>query len=151
MNLYRKAFGMIHERPLTGHGIGSFYLKSVNYARADDPYATVPNFAHNFLLQFAAELGVPAAFLLAALIGYALVRGYRHSLRTLRTPGSDLTIFGLTMAVTAYLITQMTANALNIYPSNQFFFWFLVAAILMLPVPSADKASGPGLPSAAIC
>lgn len=34
------------------------------------------------------------------------------------------------MALVAYLITQMTANALNIYVSNQFFFWFLMAAAL---------------------
>ncbi|MFZ5494484.1 MAG: O-antigen ligase family protein [Verrucomicrobiota bacterium] len=146
MNLYHKALGMIQEHPLTGHGIGSFYLQSLNYARAGDPYATVPNFAHNFLLQFAAELGVLAALLPAALIGFALVRGYRCSLRALRKPGSDLTILGLTMALTAYLLTQMTANALNIYPSNQFFFWFLVAALFQLSLkketPSAPTADG---------
>ena len=39
-------------------------------------------------------------------------------------------VLGVTMALVAYLITQMTANALNIYISNQFFFWFLMAALL---------------------
>ncbi len=145
MNLYHKALGMIQEQPLTGHGIGSFYLKSVQYAQDGDLYAAVPDFAHNFLLQFAAELGVPAALLLAALIGFTLIRGYRLSRQAIQMPGSDLTVLGVTMALTAYLITQMTANALNIYPSNQFFFWFLVAAISQLslknetsPAPTAN-------------
>lgn len=35
---------------------------------------------------------------------------------------------GVTMALGAYLLTQMTANSLNVYVSNQFFFWFLMAA-----------------------
>jgi O-antigen ligase len=144
MELYHKALGMIREKPLAGHGIGSFYLSSVYYARADDPLGIVPNFAHNFILQFAAELGVPAALLLVTLIVLALIQSYRCSLRVLRAPGNDLNLFGLTIALTTYLITQMTANALNIYPSNEYFFWFLMAALFTWPGIQPDKTSKPG-------
>ena len=183
VDLYKKAFGMIQEHPLTGHGIGSFYLTSVRFARPGDPYADRPEFAHNFLLQMAAELGVPAAALFAALLGAALWRGYRAARSLTEVPGSiplrrgfggqesqvsriqppttaapqigssvpsaespekadtiltpdscllspQHEMLAVTMALTAYLLTQMTANSLNVYVSNQFFFWFLMAAVL---------------------
>ena len=173
LNLYHKAIGMIREHPFVGHGIGSIYLTSVRFAQPGDPYAEVPNFAHDFLLQMAAELGTPAAALFAALIGTALWRGYRAARSLAEVPGSKSQVsrlqppttaapqigssvpsaespekadtiltpdscllspqhemLAVTMALTAYLITQMTANALNIYVSNQFFFWCLMAALL---------------------
>jgi O-antigen ligase len=192
INLYQKAVGMTQEHPFIGHGIGSIYLTSVRYARPGDPWADVPDFAHNVFLQVAAELGVPAAALFAALIGTALWRGYRAArsrcgdrrgkreeeraevvsesesesegakagqtygateLRsdgatrsesskespekadTIRTPDFCLLspqheMLAVTMALTAYLLTQMTANSLNVYLSNQFFFWFLMAGAL---------------------
>ena len=45
------------------------------------------------------------------------------------------------MALVAYLITQMTANALNIYVSNQFFFWFLMAALFSFNTESVAAYS----------
>ncbi len=150
-NLYYKTVGMIREHPFVGHGIGSIYLTSVRFARPGDPYADIPNFTHNFLLQMAAELGVPAAALFAALIGCALHRGYRRwkiedrraNAEAIRSPVSGIryhehAMLGVTMALVAYLITQMTANALNIYISNQFFFWFLMAAVLSFNTESAE-------------
>jgi O-antigen ligase len=145
LDLYYKTLGMIREHPFVGHGIGSIYLTSVRFARPGDPYDAIPNFAHNFLLQMAAELGVPVATLFLALILFTLWQGYRRSgaRRKFQVPSpfaeasadkssklQDLELLGVTMALTAYLITQMTANALNIYVSNQFFFWFLMAAVL---------------------
>ena len=134
-NLYHKTVGMIREHPFIGHGIGSTYLTSVRFARPGDPYADIPNFAHNFLLQMAAELGIPVAALFLALILFTLWQGYKSSgaREKFQVPSAkfqDLEMLGVTMALTAYLITQMTANALNIYVSNQFFFWFLMAALL---------------------
>ena len=192
-NLYYKTVGMIRDHPFVGHGIGSIYLTSVRFARPGDPYADRPDFAHNVFLQVAAELGVPAAALFAALIIFALWKGFRkwkaegekwkvegekrkaesgsHDGRTVKlsngqpvdgstvgryhgnygrtgrqsdgqpvedstvgryhgTTEDGLTILGVTMALTAYLLTQMTANSLNVYVSNQFFFWFLMAGAL---------------------
>jgi O-antigen ligase len=141
--LYKKAVGMIRELPLTGHGIGSFYLTSVRFSDPGDPNASIPNFSHNFLLQLAAEMGVPIAILFVMFVGYALGLAYRSSNAAIRRinvrtiPALEVglrarknAIFGAMMALTAYLITQMTANALNIYISNQFFFWFLMSAAI---------------------
>ena len=140
LNLYHKAIGMIRERPLLGHGIGSFYLSSPGYAKTGDPYAPVPDFAHNVFLQIAAEQGVVVAALFAGLIGWTLWRGVRAWQATggrqaVIIPGDRnseerLTLLGTTLALGVYVQTNLTSNSLNIYASNQFFFWFLMAAVL---------------------
>jgi len=109
---------------------------SVNYAEPDDPYATKPDFAHNVFLQIAAEEGVPIAALFAGLIAWTLGCGFctwlRQRAATAKCSADALLILGATLALGAYLQTQMTANSLNVYVSNQFFFWFLMVAILAI-------------------
>jgi len=145
LNLYRKATAMISRRPLSGHGIGSFYLTSMDFARPGDPHAGEPDFAHNFLLQVAAELGLPAAVLLAGLVTWGLWSGIRAWLRRRQEEPSPsagaLTLLGATFSLGAYLQTQLTANSLNVYASNQFFFWFLLAALLAMSSPDRGPDS----------
>ncbi len=148
-DLYHKAFGMIRERPLLGHGVGSFYLSSPRYAKAGDPYAPIPNFAHNVFLQIAAEQGVVVAALFAGLIGWTLWRGVRAWQTTGgrqapvipgdRNSEERLTLLGTTLALGVYVQTNLTSNSLNIYASNQFFFWFLMAAVLSMTQGEAEK------------
>lgn len=131
--IYHKALGMIQNRPWTGHGVGSFYLTSPKFALKNDPVGAEPNFAHNFILQFAAELGIPATLLFCSLIGAAWYKGLRHTRAALKEKNGDRVPLALFLALTTYLITQMTANSLNIYVSHQFLFWFLIAALITLP------------------
>jgi O-antigen ligase len=148
LHLYQKAFGMIRERPLLGHGIGSFYLSSPRYAKANDPEPGL-NFAHNVFLQIAAEQGVLVAGLFAGLIGWTLRRGVRVWQKTggrqaaiipgERASQDRLTLLGTTLALGVYVQTNLTSNSLNIYASNQFFFWFLTAAVLGMTQGEAEK------------
>ena len=132
LDIYRKALGMIQSRPWAGHGVGSFFLISTKFASKDDPVGQKPEFAHNFILQFAAELGVPATLLLCGIISAALIKGFEHSKTVLRNEERDLTPLALFIAFFAYLVSQMTFGALNIYIGQQYFFWFLIAALLTL-------------------
>jgi len=145
--LYKKAARMIQRHPLVGHGIGSFYLTSVNYARPNDPGANIPDFAHNIFLQIAAEEGVPIAVLFGGLTAWTLGCGFRTWLRqkaaTAQCSADALLMLGATLALGAYLQTQMTANSLNAYDSNQFFFWFLMAAILAISAHERDRVTEP--------
>ena len=146
-DLYHKAFGMIRERPLLGHGIGSFYLSSPRYAKAGDHHG--PDFAHNVFLQIAAEQGVLVAALFAGLIGWTLWRGVRAWQATGgrqaaiipgdRNSEERLTLLGTTLALGVYVQTNLTSNSLNIYASNQFFFWFLMAAVLSMTQGDGEK------------
>ncbi len=131
--IYQKALGMIRSCPWTGHGSGSFYLTSPKFALKNDPMGAEPNFAHNFILQFASELGIPATLLFCSLIGAAWYKGYRLTRADLKAKNGNRVPLALFLALTTYLITQMTANSLNIYVSHQFLFWFLIAALLTLP------------------
>ena len=139
LDLYYKALGMIQSRPCTGYGVGSFFLTSTQFARVGDPVGSQPEFAHNFILQFAAELGVPATLLLLGLITAALLKGFKRSKAVLRDKERDLTPLALFVALFAYLVSQMTFGALNIYIGQQYFFWFLIAALLTLPNSQAEK------------
>ena len=147
LDLYHKAFGMTRERPLVGHGIGSFYLSSPRYAKAGDSHG--PDFAHNVFLQIAAEQGVLVAALFAGLIGWTLWRGVRAwqasgGRQAVIIPGDRnseerLTLLGTTLALGVYVQTNLTSNSLNIYASNQFFFWFLMAAVLSMTQGDGEK------------
>jgi O-antigen ligase len=130
---------MIQSRPWSGHGVGSFFLTSTKFASRNDPIGDKPEFAHNFILQFAAELGVPATLLLCGIIAVALLKGFEHSKAIIRNKERDLTPLALFIALFAYLVSQMTFGALNIYIGQQYFFWFLIAALLTLPNSQAEK------------
>ncbi len=159
-NLYHKALGMIEARPLWGHMIGSFYGSAAKYAAADDPFGTRPDFAHDVLLQVAAELGVPVALLFLALCGFTIYSGITkcpvsgrrarkisgnigtHSSHSMPYINAKiLPLLGAILALAVYLGTQMTANSLNVYASNQFFFWFLMAVVLLHPGPVAEASA----------
>ena len=122
-HLYFKAARMIAERPLTGHGVGSFYRSSMRYrgGGVSDPYKDQPEFAHNSLLQLTAELGIPAAALSLLLILCACQP-------VLQQRGGHCSI-ALFAALWAYITTQMTANSLNVYITNQIAFSVLLGAL----------------------
>lgn len=139
LNLYHKAAAMIAERPLIGHGIGAFYVTSTRYGSANDPAAGQPNFAHNTFLQFAAELGIPAVALFIGIIVIGVWQS--RSVIKLKDPDQKSSYFGVILGLNAYLFTQMTANSLNIYFSNQIIFWCLMAILANGNVSRASKTS----------
>jgi O-antigen ligase len=131
---YQRGYGMVAAHPLAGHGIGSFYLTGLKYASSTDPEPERPDFAHNIILQIATEQGVPIAALFAGLISWVLYSGirswYRQETTAKKSSAHALNALGVTLALGAYLETGMTGNSLNVYVSNQFFFWFLMAEVL---------------------
>ncbi len=114
LHYYRQAFGLIRARFWFGHGTGSSRRVS-------------GDFTHNFLLQSAVENGLPAmGFLLLGLGGAML-----PSLRALRRRVASVETKALLAAAITYLGTQLTANAINIYPTQVFFFWALLAMLYL--------------------
>lgn len=138
--LYRKAIGMVEARPIVGFGVGSFYRTSVTFAVPADPKGNIPDFAHNAWLQIATELGVPVAALFAVLCLHLLSSGW-HSRKSFSGDNDHSIPLAVTLALGAYMQTQMTANSLNVYASNQFFFWFLSSAILKISLCRKSRFS----------
>jgi O-antigen ligase len=130
-NLYEKAVAMIAERPFLGHGIGSFYLKSATYQFPVDPFTVIcdpgwparPNFAHDLFLQVAAELGLPCLGVFLALIAWGFLRG-AGSNSAQASPFLEAKV-----ALFAYIVSIAFNPSLNVYASNQFFFWLLLGTL----------------------
>lgn len=66
--LYERTAEMIMERPLTGHGLGTFQERFTQYRTADMPPYPDYDKAHNSYLDLAAGVGVPAALLVLAMM-----------------------------------------------------------------------------------
>lgn len=131
--LYRKGLAMIKDSPLTGHGIGKAYVTSPKFDQTPgDPGGKTPEFLHNSILQYSAELGIPAGIGLVVVVVISL-------LSFLKDPKPTETT-AVPWALACYILTQLTANSLNIYPTHQIFFWGLLASLLL--TPSKSESSG---------
>jgi O-antigen ligase len=122
--------------PFTGSGGGSFYGVFPNYQSPD-----LQGFhlhAHNDYLEIAVELGLPAALVLAAVAGLALVSAWLAQRR--RTPLYRGAGFAVTMTVLWAAIHSATDFNLQV-PANALTFVTLLALAFVsrgLPRPPSD-------------
>ncbi len=127
-----QALGMIREYPLTGTGVGSFYQVSRYYHFSQKAHPHRLENAHNYYLQFGAELGLPA---LAVFLSLLLVL-FRSAIPFLTLPPQDpsqvqqaqassgvLYLNGLIFGVSAFLSAMLTDHHL-LLSTHQFLFWF---------------------------
>jgi len=107
----------IEDFPLTGSGGGSFYGVFPNYQAPD--LVGYHDHAHNDYLEFAAELGIPAALVLAAFVCLALWNAWlvqrRRQTPLYRGAGFAVTMTALWAAIhsSTDFSLQMPANALT--------------------------------------
>jgi len=120
-----QALGIIREYPLTGSGIGTFYRISHFYHYSDTPHPERIENAHNYYLQFAADLGIPALLLLFSITYFVYTAGINNVLRDANFKNFRK---GLIFGLSAYLITMLTGHPL-LLSSQQFLFWFVIAVI----------------------
>ena len=69
------AVAMIHARPWTGFGLGTFRTAYPAYAPVD--FGAVVNHAHNDWAEWAADGGIPFALLLLSLAIWSIPAGFR--------------------------------------------------------------------------
>lgn len=94
--IFASAFELIRERPLLGVGMATFRRHS----------STPVLHAHNVLLSYATELGVPATAAFVFFVGSLLVSTVRN-LRTSRTPGYGLLAQATFVSLFAVLTLSM--------------------------------------------
>lgn len=102
--IYATAVRMIGDHPVLGVGAGNFSIASQRYGLADQdglPY----DHAHDVVLTFAAELGLPGIIALVWLLG-ALVGPFRRALRRRREP-YGLMRLGVAASFVAILIPSL--------------------------------------------
>ena len=137
--LWHRALSIIGQFPLTGSGIGTFYRISPSFQ--DVPINEMMDFyenAHNYFLQMAAELGIPALLVLSIILFHTYRSGYKNlTLYAESIPWRK----GLLLGLTAYLITCIFGHPL-LSSSQQFLFWFIVSRIAS-PVNLKEKKGTP--------
>ena len=131
--------------PLTGSGGGTFYGILPNFQPPD--MAGFTKHAHNDYLQFAAELGIPAAGVLMLVVALAMLKAFdaqRHS-------GSSLirgACFAVNMTIIWAALHSMTDFNLQI-PANALTFVTIIALAFVCPALSRRVArEAPPGPSA---
>lgn len=118
--LWSQALGILKEFPFTGSGVGSYFKISNYYSNNSSNSGELRN-AHNYYFQFAAELGIPALFLLLCILFFVFRTAFQ-------TPGNHHSK-GLLLGVSAYLLSMLTGHHL-ILSVQQFLFWFVLFAIV---------------------
>lgn len=88
--LYEGTLAMVRERPLAGHGVGSWQPRW--QARNADPALAEMNTAHHDWLQTAQQGGLPALALLAAVYAAWLKRGWQAQRVAPRDPAGGLVL-----------------------------------------------------------
>ena len=126
--LWMRAINIILDFPITGSGIGTFYRYSVLYQDWDTAiFRNAQENAHNYFLQFAADLGLPALIILLSIFFYSFKIGFRI---VAQDAENGPLVKGILFGVFAYLIGCITGYPL--FLTNQIFlFWFLMAALIV--------------------
>ena len=126
LSLWKRAINIILDFPITGTGVGTFYRHSVLYQDWDSPFfRDVQEHAHNYFLEFAADLGLPALIILLSIFFYSFKIGFAVISQDIE---NSTLIKGILFGALAYLITCVTGYPL--FQANQIFlFWFLMAVL----------------------
>ncbi len=148
--MWRAAAAMARDRPLLGSGLNTFGLLYPRYRPADERSSPEQPFAHNILLNAAAEGGVLglAAFLLT-LLG-AAAQGVRWLRRRDAHDGERLAAASVLAAVAALMVhQQLDGTAISFHIG--FGLWLLLAVLAVegghaMAVPPA-LSSAPSAPT----
>ncbi len=126
--MWNRAVNIIMDFPVTGSNIGSFYKISPSFQDLGiKEFRGIHENAHNYFLQFAAELGLPALIIFLLI----LLGAYQASKRTLCSqPGDEALLKGLVLGFSAYLITCLTGHPL-LLTNQQFLFWFILSSLVI--------------------
>lgn len=121
---WEKAIALLKQSPMTGSGVGSFYRLSKYIDQDGHQFSSFQENAHNYYLQFLAELGTPATILLLLLLLFALSPFDKTAQKS-----NHPWLLGLKLGVVCYLITILSNHSL-LLDKQQILFWFVIAVLL---------------------
>jgi O-antigen ligase len=140
--VWRDTGVLIRDYPLLGTGLGTYSWSSRHYQSSF--LGSIYGHAHNDYLEFAADIGIPAAVLLFGSLWVLVARVARRA-HLLRRSRDKIVAAGCAGAMAAILIHGITDFNLQI-PSNAFIFAWIAgtgAALLRKPVtdPTRERAA----------
>ncbi len=130
--LWEGSFDLISRRPFVGYGFDTFayFFPSVAPASLN----TLENFgdysdrAHNFILDYAISLGIPATVIFLSFIGFVLHMGVLSVWGEKKTER-----WSITLAFLSGLVGILTVNMFGFFVTTQWvYFWVFIAVILRI-------------------
>ncbi len=133
LDLWAAGLNMIKAHPLNGIGLGNFKFQVENYEHTADK---VDFIAHNAYLEYASELGIPAALLFVGMIAAAFFRLGRERKRLRSLPDDTLFLAcgGLQAGLIGYCLSVCFVSG-----EFQKLFWLAMFLSMAIP-PLADEA-----------
>lgn len=77
LNNYKLAFDLFSQKPIFGHGIGSWKVKSLKFQDLNNESLVIPYYVHNDFLQFLVELGIVGLALYLLLFVYLIIFSFK--------------------------------------------------------------------------
>ncbi|MDA9850540.1 O-antigen ligase family protein [Flavobacteriaceae bacterium] len=77
LNNYKLAFDLFSQKPIFGHGIGSWKVKSLKFQDLNNESLFIPYYVHNDFLQFLVELGIVGLALYLLLFVYLIIFSFK--------------------------------------------------------------------------
>jgi O-antigen ligase len=128
--LWTAAGAMIRAEPIEGIGLGRYFKDVSSYVGEGSQLIRPQENAHNYLLQLAAELGLPGVVLFLSVVGLAVGAGLRASRDPSRTTEDRRLTLAASAGVVAFLVTCLTGHSL-LLRDGQLAFWVLPACAWM--------------------
>lgn len=130
--IWKSTARMILDRPLTGHGIGTFALAYPRFRLSEyfahPKAANLTEHAHNELLEVAAEQGIPGLISLLAVWGVAIYYGIK-SVAVADNPISRRLLAGILAAALIFMLHGLIDVDLQFLP-NQLLLWLVIGILI---------------------
>jgi O-antigen ligase len=122
LSLYEEALKAIADRPILGHGAGTFSSVEPLYHSSSTPSNLIWDNAHSTLLEILVTLGIPATTLALVVLLYILSKLARTLLNTAEEATCLLTVLAITVAVSLHALVDFSLEiqAIALYVANLF-------------------------------
>jgi len=133
LNFYEIAFDLFREKPLIGHGVGSWKYESIGYKKSENNTVLIPYYTHNDFLQILVETGIIGLGIFSLIILYLV-----NCIFKLLKRDKDISVFII-------LFIFFFLNSMINFPSHrsqEFVPFILCCSLIMSKVEIEDKLNG---------
>ncbi len=133
LNFYSIAIELFNQKPIFGHGIGSWKYESLAYKKSEDNTVLIPYYTHNDFLQILVETGI-----IGLGIYFVILLSLFNNLLKLFKRDKNMSIF-IILFVLFFLNSMIN---FPLHRSQEFIPFILCCSLIMSSVEVKDSSSG---------
>ena len=133
LNFYSIAIELFNQKPIFGHGIGSWKYESLAYKKSEDNTVLIPYYTHNDFLQILVETGI-----IGLGIYFVILLSLFNNLLKLFKRDKNISIF-IILFVLFFLNSMIN---FPLHRSQEFIPFILCCSLIMSSVEVKDSSSG---------